>query len=49
MEDDDVPKDQLPSNVKESKHFVFGDPASYEKMSEADREELTQKMMSNLS
>ena len=45
--DSNVPEDQLPPDVKNPKHFVFGDPAAYDKMSEADKEELTQKMMSH--
>ena len=38
--DSNVPEDQLPPDVKNPKHFVFGDPAAYDKMSEADKEEL---------
>jgi hypothetical protein len=42
-----VPKDQLPEGVNDAKTFVFGDPGTYEKMSQDEREKLTQEMMGN--
>ena len=42
-----VPREELPEGVDEQKNFVFGDPSTYEKMSEAEKEELTQKMIGN--
>ena len=37
----------LPEGVENPKEFVFGDPNAYDKMSEEEKEELTQKMMGN--
>lgn len=42
-----VPSNQLPPGVDRAEHFVFGAPADYAKMSEAEREALTQKMLAN--
>jgi hypothetical protein len=42
-----VPKDQLPEGVSDAKTFVFGDPDSYKKMSQEEKEKLTQEMMGN--
>ena len=42
-----VPKSELPEGVSEAKKFVFGDPSSYDSMSQEEREELTQEMMGN--
>ena len=45
--DKSVPTSELPDGVDDAKSFVFGDPDSYKKMSQEEKEELTQKMMGN--
>ena len=42
-----VSRDELPEGVENAKEFVFGDPDSYTKMSDEEKEKLTQKMIGN--
>lgn len=38
---------ELPEGVSDPRKFVFGDPNSYEKLGQEEREKLTQEMMGN--
>lgn len=42
-----VSAEELPEGVENPKEFVFGDPDAYDKMSQEEKESLTQKMMIN--
>lgn len=42
-----VSRDELPEGIENPKEFVFGNPDSYDKMSDEEKEKLTQKMMGN--
>lgn len=44
-----VNRAELPEGVSNQKEFVFADPSTYEKMSEEEKQELTNKMMQNWS
>jgi hypothetical protein len=42
-----ISREEVPEGIENPREFVFGDPDAYDKMSEKEKEELTQKMMGN--